>query len=168
MYAHLPCQGSHASLFLFSSKIKVRWGNRIWKAIISFVNFVTKSDFLLQKEKPIWRHLSHLTILFYGVQYLIKIKDIRHLGRSEPMWVACESTNLCLVDQLLHWHLTLSGEDLGLMSWQVNLKSRRRTALTPHSTANSKNEQKDEAQDWTSDRQHLNVTWLSVVPSAET
>lgn len=54
------------------------------------------------------------------------------------------------------------------MSWQVNLKSRRRTALTPHSTANSKNEQEDEAQDWTSDRQHLNVTWLSVVPSAET
>lgn len=54
------------------------------------------------------------------------------------------------------------------MSWQVNLKSRRRSALTPHSTANSKNEQKDEAQDWTSDRQHLNVTWLSVVPSAET
>ena len=90
------------------------------------------------------------------------------MSRSEPKWVACESTNLCLVDQLLHWHLTLSGEDLGPMSWQVNLKSRRRTALTPHSTANSKNEQKDEAQDWTSDRQHLNVTWLSVVPSAET
>ena len=82
--------------------------------------------------------------------------------------LAYEPADLCFVNQLLHRHLTLGGGDLGTMRWQVNLQSRRRTTFAPYSTTDSEDEQKDEAQNWTSDYQHLYVAWLSIIPSAET